>query len=40
MKKQLCEAEDYEYEFRTYYYCQRIKGHKGQHSVRSIHRWK
>ena len=39
MKREICNNELYEYEFRTYYYCQRVKGHRGLHSLHSHKTW-
>jgi len=35
-----CNNEYFELDTRTYYFCQRDKGHKGKHKHTSIKEWK
>lgn len=37
--KIICNDELFEYETRMYYYCNRVKGHRGRHSHLSLTRW-
>jgi len=38
-RKPRCKDEFFEYETRTYYYCDLIKGHRGDHKHTSVVGW-
>ena len=39
MTKVKCNKEHFEYEFRTYYTCDLVKGHRGKHKHHSVFDW-